>query len=67
MLGHHYAEAGQVERSIDYFLRAAHQALARSETPEAEAHLGRGLHLLASLPEGTERQQRELDLQMPLS
>ena len=66
LLGHHYAEAGQVERSIDYFLRAAHQAIARSETLEAEAQLGRGLNLLASLPEGTERQQRELDLQSAL-
>jgi tetratricopeptide (TPR) repeat protein len=66
LLGHHYAEAGQVERSIDYFLRAAHRALARSETLEAEAQLGRGLNLLASLPEGIERQQRELDLQSAL-
>ena len=64
LLGHHYAEAGQVERSIDYFLSGARQALARSETLEAEAQLGRGLNLLASLPEGTERQLRELDLQI---
>jgi tetratricopeptide (TPR) repeat protein len=66
LLGHHYAAARQVERSIDYFLRAARQAIARSETLEAEAQLGRGLKLLASLPEGTERQQRELDLQIAL-
>ena len=66
LLGHHYAEAGEVEKSIDYFLRAARQAIARSETLEAEAQLGRGLKLLASLPESTERQQRELDLQIAL-
>jgi hypothetical protein len=29
---------------------------------EAEAQLGKGLNLLASLPEDAERQQRELDL-----
>ena len=33
---------------------------------EAEAQLGRGLNLLVSLPEGAERQQRELDLQSAL-
>ncbi len=66
LLGHHYAEAGLVKRSIDNFLRATRQAIARSETLEAEAQLRRGLNLLASLPEGTERQQRELDLQIAL-
>ena len=63
LLGHHYAEAGHVERSIDYFLRAAHQAIARSELLEAEAQLDRGLDLVARIPEGIERQRRELDLQ----
>jgi tetratricopeptide (TPR) repeat protein len=66
LLGHHYAEAGQVERATGYFLRAAHQAMTRSETLEAEAQLGRGLNVLSGLPEGPERQQRELDLQSAL-
>jgi class 3 adenylate cyclase/tetratricopeptide (TPR) repeat protein len=66
LLAQHCAEAREVERAVDYSLKAAHQALARSAMLEAEAQLGRGLRLLADLPDGVERRQRELDLQSAL-
>jgi predicted ATPase len=66
LVGHHFAEGGQVDRAIDYFLKAAHEAIQRSAILEAEAQLGRGLDLLVGQPEGIERQRRELDLQSAL-
>jgi predicted ATPase len=41
-------------------------ALAREAFTEAVAHLGRGLDVLGTLPEGSERTQRELSLQLAL-
>jgi predicted ATPase len=60
LLGHYCAEAGQGEKAIDYSLRAAHQATARSAMLEAEAQLNRGLNLLTTLSETTGRQRWEL-------
>ena len=40
--------------------------LARSAIPEAVAQLGKGLAVLEKLPDGAERQRRELGLQMTL-
>jgi len=62
LMAHHCAEAGLIEKAVGYRLKAGHQAIERSAMLEAEAQLGKGLNLLASMPEDTERQQRELDL-----
>jgi class 3 adenylate cyclase/tetratricopeptide (TPR) repeat protein len=64
VLARHCAEAGLVEKAVDYWLKAGQQALLRSAMLEAEARLRKGLDLVASLPESTERQQYELDLQV---
>jgi predicted ATPase len=66
LLSHHCTEAGLIEKAIGYRLKAGHQAIERSAMLEAEAQLGKGLNLLDSLPEDTERQQHELDLQSAL-
>jgi predicted ATPase len=66
MLAQHYAEAGQFDNAADYGFRAAHQAIEQSQLIEAESQLNKGLNHLENLPEGIERQQRELDLQNAL-
>jgi class 3 adenylate cyclase/predicted ATPase len=66
LLAQHCTEAGLIERAVEYHLKAGHQAIERSAMLEAEAQLGRGLNLLASLPEDTQRWERELDLQAAL-
>jgi predicted ATPase len=66
LLAHHYTEAGRVEQAIDYWLKAGQRAMQRSDHVEAEGHLRKGLELLASLPETTERQHREIALQNTL-
>jgi class 3 adenylate cyclase/tetratricopeptide (TPR) repeat protein len=66
LLAQHCAEAGQFDKAVDYGFRAAHQAIERSQLVEAESQLNKGLNHLGNLPEGIERQQRELDLRSAL-
>ena len=66
VLARHCAEAGLAEKAVGYWLKAGHQAMNSSAMLEAEALLSKGLDLLASLPEDTERQQHELDLRSAL-
>lgn len=66
VLAQHYAEAGIVDRAVDFWCRAGRQALAHSAVAEAVVHLDKGLTLLTELPSGPERQRRELGLQLAL-
>jgi predicted ATPase len=66
LLARHCAEAGLAEKAVVYWLKAGHQALARSATTEAAAQLRKGLDALDGLPDGPGRRQRELDLQLAL-
>jgi class 3 adenylate cyclase/predicted ATPase len=66
LLARHCAEAGLVGAAADYWLKAGRQALARSAMLEAVAQLTRGLGVLNRLPEGPERLERELGLQLAL-
>ncbi|MFY9821879.1 MAG: protein kinase [Thermoanaerobaculia bacterium] len=63
ILAHHYTEAGLAEPAIDFWVRAAGLASRRSASLEAISHLDRALRLLQSLPEGPERDRRELRIQ----
>ena len=58
----HNAEAGLVEKSVDYWARAGRRSAARSAMAEAAAQLQKGLDQLALLPETPERQRQELEL-----
>lgn len=60
LLAHHYTEAGAPEQAIDYWIEAGQQAGRRSANLEALGHAGRGLEVLAALPEGAERDRRAL-------
>ena len=66
LLARHCTEAGLAEQAVDYWQRAGQQALARSAMAEAVAQLTTGLEVLAGLPDGPERQRRELGLQLAL-
>ena len=66
ILAQHYALAGVADKAIDYWLAAGKRAAQASANAEAYASLNAGLALLASLPEGAERDARELDLNIAL-
>ncbi|RPJ00372.1 MAG: hypothetical protein EHM39_04960, partial [Chloroflexi bacterium] len=66
LVAHHYTEAGLMAQAIPYWQRAGQRAVERSANLEAVAHLTKGLTLLATLPDTSERAQQELDLQTTL-
>jgi len=66
LMAHHCAEAGFNGKAVGYRLKSGQQAVARSAMTEAVAQLRRGLELLASLPDGANHEQRELELQAAL-
>lgn len=66
ILAQHCAEAGLAEKAVVYWLKAGRQSSARSATTEAAAQLRKGLEALDGLPDGPERRQHELDLQLAL-
>jgi class 3 adenylate cyclase/predicted ATPase len=66
ILAQHCTEAGLAENAIRYWLKAGQQSIARCAMTEAVAQLRKGLDLLSSTPDGTARQEQELDLQIAL-
>ncbi len=66
LLAHHFAEAGLDDAAVNYWHKGGERALERSANAEAAAHLERAIRHLVTLPESTERNRRELPLQMAL-
>jgi class 3 adenylate cyclase/predicted ATPase len=66
ILAQHCSEAGLVEKAISYLLKAGQQSISRCAMTEAVAQLRKGLNLLSTIPDGTARQEQELDLQITL-
>jgi class 3 adenylate cyclase/tetratricopeptide (TPR) repeat protein len=66
LLAHHYTEAGLSEQAIGYWQRAGERSNARSAYVEAVSHLTKGLELLKTLPQISERARQELDMQIIL-
>ena len=66
VLARHYTEAGSAASAIQYWLRAAQRASERSAHRETIAHCGKGLALIAQLPETPERDGLELELRLAL-
>jgi class 3 adenylate cyclase/predicted ATPase len=62
----HYAEAGQIEKSVVYWVKAGQRSAARSAMMEAAVQLQKGLDQLPLLPDSLERQQKELELRSGL-
>jgi TOMM system kinase/cyclase fusion protein len=66
LLAHHYTEAGLMAQAVPYWQRAGQRAMGRSTNLEAIAHLTKGLEVLATLPDTSERAEQELLLQTTL-
>jgi class 3 adenylate cyclase/predicted ATPase len=65
-LAHHYSRSGNAAKAVEYLQRAGEQAIERSANAEAITQFSAALDLLKTLPEGTERAQRETGLQLLL-
>ncbi len=65
-LAHHYSRSGNASKALEYHERAGLQAAQRSAHTEAIHGLTAALELLKRLPESSERDQRELELQTTL-
>lgn len=62
----HWELGGLTERALPYYALAADAAMGTLAYEKAAAHLIRALALLETLPEGTERDRRELSLTISL-
>jgi predicted ATPase/class 3 adenylate cyclase len=65
-LAHHLTEAGLIERTIEYWLKAGKNAALRSANLEAVAHLRRGIEGIGRLSASQARDRSELDFQLIL-
>lgn len=63
-LARHFQEAGAADKAVDYLHQAGTRAVRMSANEEAIVHFNRALALVDTLPEGPERTQRELALQL---
>jgi predicted ATPase len=67
LLAHHYTEAGLPGQAVEYWQRAGQRPIERSANLEAISHFTRGVEILNTLPDTTERAQQELLLQTALA
>jgi class 3 adenylate cyclase/predicted ATPase len=65
-LARHYSRTDNAAKAVEYLRLAGTQAAERSAYEEAIAQLSRGLERVQELPEGAEREQHELLLQLAL-
>ena len=66
-LAHHYSRSGNTEKAIEYLHKAGQQAAQNSAHTEAISHFTTALDLLKTLPDTSQRGQRELSLQLTLA
>ena len=66
LFAQHYAEAGLVEKSVSYWLKAGRSSSERSANLEAIAYLRRGIEDTAGFGNAADRDRMELDLQCAL-
>ena len=65
-LAHHYSRSYNVAKAVEYLERAGQQALQRSAYADSIGSLSAAIDLLRRLPDGPDRIQRELLLQLAL-
>ena len=65
-LAHHYSQSRNTKKAVEYLYLAGQQAIQRSANTEAITHLTAALSFLQTLPEGRERAEQELRLQLAL-
>ena len=61
-VGHHFKEAGLIERAIPYIHRAGERAVQRSANVEAIEQLKKGIELIKALSDSRKQKQQELML-----
>jgi predicted ATPase len=66
LLGHHYAQANQAKKAVNYWTKAGDLASKRSTGREAAAHYRAGLRLIDAQPDGADLHQAEPELCMKL-
>ncbi len=66
LLAHHYTEAGDVEKALEYWEQAGRRAAERSANVEAINHFTQAIQMLAKVTEGPDYNRRELSLQLAL-
>src|SRR5262249_41368265 len=66
LLAYHCMEAGLIAQAVGYWQKASQRAVPRSAHVEAISHLTTGLALLKTLPETSQRLQREVDMHIAL-
>jgi len=66
LLAQHYSEAGLVEKSVAYWVKAGRRSAARSAMAEAAAQFQKGLEELALLPDDFARRRQELEFRSSL-
>jgi class 3 adenylate cyclase/predicted ATPase len=66
LLAHHYTEAAETDLAITWWERASSRAWSRAASVESSRHLRRALDLLAGLPAGAGRDEREIVLRRAL-
>jgi class 3 adenylate cyclase/tetratricopeptide (TPR) repeat protein len=67
LLAHHCEEAGLIDAAVSYWYQAGKAALIRSAVTEAVAQLRKGLELLQTRPDSSERHRHELDFRVILA
>ena len=65
-LAWHFESAELADKAVSWLQRAGERATRVSANAEAIGHLSRAVELLQTLPESSERDQRELELQLAL-
>jgi class 3 adenylate cyclase/predicted ATPase len=65
-LAHQYSRSGNVAKAVEYLGRAGQRAMQRSAYGDAISSLATALDLLQKLPEGRERMEREVRLQLAI-
>ncbi len=65
-LAHHYGRSGNASKAVEYLIRAAEQAGARSAYSDAIRYAREALTRIGTMPESRERDHKELKIQMML-
>jgi len=66
IVANHYTAAGIPGEAVTWWHRAGQRAVQRAAYTEASSHFGKGLEVLAGLPESAQRAHTELGLQIAL-
>jgi class 3 adenylate cyclase/tetratricopeptide (TPR) repeat protein len=66
LLAYHYGLAGKAEPAVRYWIAGGHRARDRSANLEAAGQFQKALEFLMLLPDGRERSETELEIQLSL-